>query len=226
MESRPPRRVHNDILIFGEVWEFDEVTFEFDMAGVSPELEVDVEDVERRKAGIRYRVGKEDGQFQLSIFGERLDVDFETLLGVVQPSEDEVDLLALEVGAAGVPRFIKGRVVSPLMDYSIAISLHGGEGDDFFDDFYYLEARGHLGVGVEAFGVQATAGVAASAFAGAFDTQSAIENAGLEGDTFVAANLGGYLRIGYRAAHFPLYVDVRGFVGNVQGVTAAIGVRI
>ena len=219
--SDGPQGFLNDIAFFARGEEHDEWTLELDEEAFILD-EVDIEDVERGQAGLRYRGGPEFGGVVVHIFVER--VEFED-----SPFSDEIDLLGLEFGIEGAPRFLRQKPVSPLVDYSLLVSLHAGEGDDIFDEFGFLEANARLGLGVDIVGLQIAAGGTFVGVAGAYDFNQTVRSGTITGDAdaeaFSGFNAGGYARLSYRARDFPVVAHVQGIVGKLTGFFASIGIR-
>lgn len=178
----------NDLAVFVLGEEHEEWTLDLDAQAFATD-ELDIEDVERSQAGFRYRGGGEAAGLVVHLFVERVRFD-----GIF---DDDLDLVGLELGVEGTPRFLRGRTVSPIMDYGLLLSGHGGEGDDVFDEVGFLEANGHLGLGVDVLGAQVAVGARASALAGRYDLRREVRMNTLTGDAdgeaFAAANAGAYL---------------------------------
>jgi hypothetical protein len=211
----------NDFEFLLKHTELEELTFDFNdddvLFGNTLGSSVDVEDIERDQLMLRYRPGNETVGGVFGIFFEKWDLDDRLV--------EEVDIFGVNLGVNGTPRFLK-RPVSPIVDYGFDLSVHIGNGDDFFDDLVYAEVALQAGVGVDVYGVQATVGAMNSTIVGVFTLEQQIENAtGLEGEVLAGNNLAGYLRVGYRGRDAPVVARIQALIGQITGVVASVGLR-
>jgi len=218
------RKLFTDITAFYEEIELDELREEILVAdfgtGDSTKIaEVNLDDVDRVRAGVQGRFGIESIMFELAVYGER----FEPL--------DEFELIGTRMGITGVPRLAGTDEVAFLLDYGVNITVAAGNGDvqftdsttggtfDVDGDIGYLGEQAWLGAGIEVFGVQLSAGAIADLMQGRIDVD-------VDDDIeFDSSNVGAYARLAYRAAHFPLFASARLYMGEYRGFSAELGVR-
>jgi hypothetical protein len=218
-------RFRFDVTGFADLVELDEVTQDLLAAdfttGASAILgEFDIEDVDRRRAGVRSRFGIEEISGQLSIWGERYE------------PFDEFRLIGFEMAAAGTPHVDRFGDVSLVFDYSVGISFAGGDGDVAFvdsttgqvfevdGDIAYVGEQIRFGAGVDVFGVIMTAGVIADYMQGTIDVDVH------DNMDFDADNYGGFVSLAFAGdERVPLFARVQAYFGDVRGVAFELGVR-
>jgi hypothetical protein len=215
---KPRARSLRGFQVLYEQTEFDTITSEvLDQSG-NVLGEVEVPDVERDLVGIRFRTGSEAAGFHAHVF--------------VEEYLEIYDLFGFEVGMDGVPRFSPDSDVSGILDYSLGLSVHAGDGDvPVVDssgnvigtrntDLGYVELAGRLGGGVDVHGFQGTAGIQGSVLSGIFDVEGFDDTGSFDG-----SEVGGYVRVAYRGAEVPILASVQALFGGLSGISLQFGIR-
>jgi len=217
------RRAVVDVLAYYESMKLGTVTedalaADFSTGASSVLGDFDLDDVERRRTGLEFRVGIEAIEFDAIVFQERFE-PFDTF-----------DLIGVGLGLRGTPRLQSGRDVSPILDFGANVSVASGDGDvafvdslgnDFFvdGDIVALAEQLRLGAGLDVFGVQVAFGLLADFVQGRIDV-------GVDDDIGIkSSNSSGYVRVAYRGRDVPIYASAEVYGGGLTGFAFQLGFR-
>jgi hypothetical protein len=230
-------RSWRDPLVSAEVFygehELDEIEFDRDLEEI---FGPGIDDVERKRAGVRIAVGVDNIQGYVQLFGEEID-DFDASQLNAGTSLTLDDLFGVGVGIRGEPVLNEvGPHTKLLAPYRLGINIVTGEGR-FNDsnagtllksasergDFAYIEEEIQAGLGFDVHGFRTTVGVYATLLAGTVEDDIVTDDDDDDLD-FEAFNPGLFAELRYKHPHFPLMVGVRATGGDVQGLEGFLGI--
>lgn len=232
-ETRTWRNPKVSADVFYDEHDLDELDFEDDLERIFGN---GIDDVERKRAGVRIAVGVDNVQAYVQLFGEEIGSFDPTQLNA-QTSVAFDDLYGIGIGARGEPILADISPHSKLVaSYRIGFNLVSGEGR-FTDqsgagilksateegDLFYLEEELRAGLGVDTYGFRVTVGVYASILSGTVEDDIVASSADDDLE-FEAFNPGLYAELMYKHPGFPVRVGLRGTVGDAQGLEGFLGV--
>jgi hypothetical protein len=207
--------------VFTESVELDEIETEAIFSD-GRRRDVNLDDVDRERAGVRFRFGSPELSGLFVMFGERMDYlrDEETSsigigLGVIgRPRLAEIDReVWLVASYRGQLNSVFGEVDVPVFDARTGSFLGDQE-----EDFGYVELESEVGFGVEVNGLSGVLGVYATGIDGE------VEIGSRELDLF-GSNAGVFFNLGFEHPDSWFIADIRGIVGDVTGVAVSVGVK-
>jgi len=192
--------------------------FELGRIKADPALgpDVNLNDVQRRRGGVRVSFGDEQLSAYVSAFGESLKHPF------LVTTFSNFGMSGGVLGEPVVGRLRRGGKV--LLPYRVGVSFVGGWEEDAFVDYalFYGEFEGEFGVAVDYSGFRPSAGLYFTSLSGAVETDFGFARTT---DDFYGFNGGAYAELKYDNKRSPVYGRIRGVVGDVEGVTVALGVK-
>jgi hypothetical protein len=210
---------------------------DMEFSGMNEDLDVEVDydgatgtqdtSVERERVRARFAFGRDDdvlGYFQILLE----DFEFTSVellpFGVPPPATRawEVDLYGIGGGVKGTRRVNSDeQKVAVVVPYRFDLSLLGGQEDGVLGDatVAYLELQVDLGVGVNWQGIQPSVGASLSSLFGYVALDTPYDDATLE-----ATNFGVFSELLYKHPEVPVYVRLRGTVGDIERAEFGVGV--
>jgi len=181
---------------------------------------IKLNNVEVRRVGGRITFGKDIRGF-LQGFGERaLD-------------DDSFDAYGFGGGVKGFPVLAKlGKHIGLILPFEVAGNVVGGKSEATIFDagtglpvgdvdqlVYYLQGEGHVGLGLDVFGLKGSAGLAINALWGAFqiDKENLGSNTIDARGNFDALNWGAYVGLAFRRPNIPIFAEARYHFGDIEG---------
>lgn len=170
---------------------------------------VDLEDVERERAGLRFSFGPLYGQ----IFAE----DF----------AEEFDLVGIGVGGHWTP-LLSGQAAGEngfIGDGAFELDFAGGDSDELDRDLAYMNLQARFGLGYAVGALRPSAGVRLDFLWGAFDEDDDFGDDDGEGD-FDGTNVAPYVGVVFAAPELPLEASLEASFGDVEGISLALSFRL
>ncbi len=217
MEEKKEKKKEPWINIFSFVSgrELDEVTFENE----NTDAETDASNVETTRTGVGVAFGGRNVRGYVQGFVETLEGQFDVLVGV----DLDADGIGFGGGVMGEPRIANFSDTTHLiLPYRLDLGLVLANDDDLKVDLVYYDARLEAGLGVDWNGFQPSVGVRVDTLLGGVEAEDEV-NEDMFDAIFAGINAGAYGGLKYKHPEFPLWIDVRAVVGDLEGVTGTLG---
>jgi hypothetical protein len=171
-------------------------------------------EVERERRGARLAWGSDANQGFAQVFSETADLTTQTRTEMTGVGFGSQGILTFSTEDAG-----QGLVVPWRVDLTYA---HGGitEGPSH-GSAYYLEAYADIGIGLQSHNIQASVGVASSAFYGYMRYDSVL----LSNESIDGTNGGTYFDVQYKRPGSPLYTQLRYTYGDYESTMFRLGLK-
>lgn len=221
MQEKKKKEPWINIFVFGSSRELDEVTFEND----DTDFETDADNVETTRFGAGVAFGKRNVRGYVNGFIETLEGTFDA----AAPDLD-ADGIGFGGGVMGEPAIAHmGEALDLILPYHLDLALVVATDDDIAAgedvDLVYYDTRLEAGLGIDWNGLQPSVGVRIDTLVGGLEFEDDLASDMFDA-TFTGFNVGGYAGLKYKHPDFPLWFDVSGAFGDVQGVTGTLGFEL
>ncbi|MBN2490543.1 MAG: hypothetical protein JXQ29_06820 [Planctomycetes bacterium] len=238
-KSKTDRRRGRTIGGFVEDVELGKIEFK-DIDFLNDDVDVKVDDVSRKRAGLGMSFGNEGVQGYFRVFYEELET--KPFRSSIPDAffKDDFEGGGVGGGVKGIPQLAAFndhiKLILPFragIDFGYSRSNvhvdipssppYAGVDEDVDAHMLYAAFSGTVGIGLDIYGVQPSAGFALDALYGT----SVIDESDLDSDSFevMGLNAAGFAELRYKHPDFPLFASVRVLFGNIDGIMVSLGVN-